>query len=161
MQREPMTKYGYKKIQEEIETLSKERVQVLEEIEIARDHGDLKENAEYHAAKERQGFIDKKVAELNSLLTNSEIIDPSTLTHDKVKFGSTVTVLDYDTDEEETFTIVGSMESNSEKNLISIQTPLARALMGKEEGDDFELKLPSKTQEYEIVKIEYQEISFE
>jgi len=162
MEKELLTARGYEKLTNEIKRLnSVERPKVIQEVQTAREHGDLKENAEYHAAREKQGLIDKKIAELNTLLINSQIVDPKKLDHSKVSFGSTVTIVDVDTDEEFTYTIVGAYEANSDKNIISYHSPLAKSLLGKEEGDEVEVHLPNGVKEYEILKIEFKEIDFE
>ena len=158
MQKQPITEYGRKKLAEELYNLKMvERPKTVEEIDIARGHGDLKENAEYHAARDKLRFIESRIAELGALYDNSQAVDPSKFSHDRVMFGSTVTIMDVDTEEEFTYTIVGTYESNPDKGLISNQTPLAKVLMGKEEGD--EVTLNGKT--YEIVEIGYKEIKFD
>ncbi len=158
MQNQPITKYGRQKLGEELHNLKMvERPQTVEEIDIARSHGDLKENAEYHAAREKLRFIESRIAELGSLYDNSREVDPSKFSHDKVMFGSTVTITDIDTEEEFTYTIVGTYESNPDVGFISNQTPLAKVLMGKEEGD--EVSLNGKT--YEIDEVYYKEIKFD
>ncbi len=159
---EPMTMYGYEKLQTEVKDLKEvKRPQVVKDIEEALEHGDLKENAEYHAAKEMQKNIDNRLADLSEILGNSQIVDPSQLEHAKISFGSTVVMTDMDTDEEYTYTIVGGSESNPDLGLISFGSPLAKQLLGKEEGDEVKVRLPSGEKEYEIEEVKYQEIVFE
>lgn len=158
---EPMSKQGFDKLSKELKNLKEvERPKVAEEIDIARAHGDLKENAEYHAAKEKQSFIEYKISEISNMLANAEVIDPKSLKHDKVSFGSTVTILNCDTDEEKTYTIVGTTESDPARGLISFSSPLANGLIGKEAGDEVTIKLPSGDTDFEILKIEFKEIGF-
>ncbi|MRI83703.1 MAG: transcription elongation factor GreA [Nitratiruptor sp.] len=158
--KEPMTAYGYQKIEREFAALQEERPKVVEEIERAKEHGDLRENAEYHAAKERLAFIDARLAELADLLARAQVIDPSKLPHDRVSFGSTVLLLDIEEDEVIEYTIVGATESDPEHGLISYNTPLARALLGKEEGDEIQVKLPKGEIDFEILKVYYKPIEF-
>jgi transcription elongation factor GreA len=159
---EPMTIYGYEKLQAEVKDLKEvKRPGVVKAIEDALEHGDLKENAEYHAAKEQQKTIDNRLAELQEILGNAQIVDPSELAHSKVSFGSTVVMTDMDTDEEVTYTIVGGAESNPEIGLISFNSPLAKQLLGREEGDEVKMRLPGGTKEFEIDEVKYQEIVFE
>ena len=159
---EPMTLFGYEKLQTEVKNLKEVvRPQIVKDIEEALEHGDLKENAEYHAAKEAQKNIDNRLAELAGLLGISRIVDPSELEHAKISFGSTVVMTDMDTDEELTYTIVGGCESNPDMGLISFGSPLAKQLLGREEGDEVKVRLPGGEKEYEIDEVKYQEIIFE
>ena len=159
---EPMTIYGYEKLQAEVKDLKEvKRPDVIKAIEEALEHGDLKENAEYHAAKEQQKNIDNRLAELQEILGNAQIVDPSELTHAKVSFGSTVVMTDMDTDEEVTYTIVGGAESNPDAGLISFNSPLAKQLLGREEGDEVVVQLPGGKKEFEIDEVKYQEIIFD
>jgi transcription elongation factor GreA len=158
MQKQPITIEGRKRLGKELYNLKMvERPKTVEEIDIARGHGDLKENAEYHAAREKLRFIESRIAELGALYDNSQAIDPSMFAHKSVMFGSTVTLVDINTEDEVTYTIVGTYESNPDKGLISNLTPLAKAMMGKEEGD--EVTINNKT--YEIENICYKEISLD
>lgn len=150
---------GYDLLVEEFKFLLEvEKPKVAEEKLVAAAQGDRSENADYHAAKEKLRFIDKRLFYLNSMIQKSQIIDPSSYPHVKVGFGSTVKVLNLDTDEEETYTLCGVLETEPEHGLISIHSPIARALLGKEVGDDFKIKLPKITKEYEIEEIEYKNI---
>ncbi len=159
---QPMTLFGYNKLQAEVKDLKEvKRPDIVKAIEEALEHGDLKENAEYHAAKEAQKNIDNRLAELAEILGNSQIVDPSELAHAKVSFGSTVVMTDMDSDEEFTYTIVGGCESNPDNGLISFNSPLAKQLLGKEEGDEVKVKLPSGEKEFEIDEVKYQEIIFD
>jgi len=159
---EPMTLFGYEKLQAEVKDLKEvKRPEVVRAIEEALEHGDLKENAEYHAAKEMQKNIDNRLAELQEILGNSQIVDPSELEHARVSFGSTIYMTNLATDEEVTYTIVGGSESNPDIGLISFNSPLAKQLLGKEEGNEVKVRLPGGEKEFEIDEVKYQEIVFE
>jgi transcription elongation factor GreA len=161
MNKQPITSHGYQKLGNELHDLKMvQRPKTVEEIDIARSHGDLKENAEYHAAREHLRYIEKRMSELAELYDNVQEVDPSVFNHDKIRFGSTITLVDLDDDKESTYTIVGTYESNPEKSLISTLSPLARQLMGKEEGDEVTIQLPAGEKEYEVLSIHYQEIKF-
>ncbi len=156
MQKEPMLRETYERLTEELERLkSVERVAIAKAIDEARALGDLKENAEYHAAKEKQGLMEARIIELTDLTGRAQVIDPSTLAHDRVSFGSTVTLVDQETDEEHTYTVVGSQESDPTRGLISLQSPMARALLGKEEGDEVELVLAGGKKTFDIEEITF------
>ncbi|QOG13098.1 transcription elongation factor GreA [Arcobacter sp. FWKO B] len=159
MDKEPMTKTGYEQITGELSHLkSVERPATLIAIEEARQLGDLKENAEYHAAREKLKIIDAKIAELNDTITKAIIIDPATLPHDRVSFGSTVLMIDVASGEEITYTIVGSTESDPTNGLISFNSPLAKQLLGKVEGDELKATLPGGKKEFEIERVYYKEV---
>ena len=154
-----MLKVTYNKLSEELEQLkTTERGVIAAIIDEARAQGDLKENAEYHAAKEKQGLMEARIAELTDIVGRAQVVDPSTLAHNRVSFGSTVQLTDQNTDEEISYTIVGGTESNPTKGLISIQSPMARVLIGKEEGDEVSLTLPSGKRTYDIEEVSYKEI---
>jgi transcription elongation factor GreA len=156
MERIPMTHEGYKALENEINKLkSVERPSVIRMIEEARAHGDLSENAEYHAAKERQAFIEGRVIELEDQLGRAEVIDVSKLSGTTVKFGATVTLADEDTGEKRKFQIVGDLESDAKRGRISISSPIARALIGKGKGDTVEVAAPGGARSYEILKVEF------
>jgi transcription elongation factor GreA len=156
MEKIPMTAAGYARLESEIKRLKTiERPGVIRQIEEARAHGDLSENAEYHAAKERQGFIEGRVMELEDKISRAEIIDVSKLSGPTVKFGATVTLIDEDTDEKSKYQIVGEMEADVKEGRISITSPLARALISKTKGDTVEVVTPGGGRSYEILKVEY------
>jgi transcription elongation factor GreA len=147
---------GYDLLVEEFKyLLEEEKPKVAHEKLVAAAQGDRSENADYHAAKEKLRFIDKRLFYLNKMIQNSKIIDPSLHSHTKVSFGSSVDVINIDTEEEERYTICGVLESEPENGLISIHSPLAKAMIGKSEGDEFKIRLPKESKEYEIEKIEY------
>lgn len=155
MEKIPMTRRGFTALDEELKLLkSVERPAVIRAIAEAREHGDLSENAEYHAAREKQSFIEGRVKELEALVSLAEVIDPSKFSG-SIKFGATVTLADEDSGEEKTYQIVGEAEANIEKNLLNIRSPLARALIGKEEGDSVEVKTPGGDRGYEILKVRF------
>jgi transcription elongation factor GreA len=156
MERIPMTAAGFKSLEEEINQLKNvERHAVIAMIAEARAHGDLSENAEYHAAKERQSFIEGRVMELEDQIGRAEVIDVSKLSGNSVKFGATVTLVDEDTDEKRKFQIVGDVESDAKNGRISISSPIARALIGKSKGDTVEVTTPGGARSYEILKVEF------
>jgi transcription elongation factor GreA len=150
-----MTPRGAQLMNEELVRLRADRPRISHDIGVARDHGDISENAEYHAAKERQGLNEAKIRDLEDKLSRAEIIDPKTLSGDKVKFGATVTLTNLDTDEEVTYQIVGADEADIDKGLISISAPLARSLIGRSVGDDVVVKLPAGDRNYSIGAVEY------
>lgn len=154
MQKVPMLAEGYEKLTADLKALREERPRIVDAIEEARAHGDLSENAEYHAAKERQGQVEAQIAELEDKTSRAQIIDPATLSGDKVVFGATVTVLDED-DKPLTYQIVGQAESDAKRGRVSYESPLARALIGKAVGDEVEVTVPSGEKFYMIDKIEF------
>jgi transcription elongation factor GreA len=157
MQKIPMTPDGYRKLQEELDRLIKvERPKNIQEIAEARAHGDLSENAEYHAAKERQSFIEGRIQELQDKLARAEVIDPSKINHDRVTFGAKVKVLDLEADEEYVFRLVGTDEADAKNGKISVSSPVGRALLGKEVGDTVTINAPARRIEYEIVEIAFE-----
>ncbi len=156
MEKVPMTAAGYNRLQEELKHLKTvERPNVIKAIAEAREHGDLSENAEYTAARERQSFIEGRVAELEDKISRAEVIDPTKLSGNSVKFGATVTLADEDTDEEITYQIVGQDESDIKNGMLSIQAPLARALINKSVGDSVEVSTPGGSKVYEIVTVAF------
>lgn len=158
MQQEPMTNKDYDDLTAKLSDMKLvQRPKILIAIEEARQLGDLKENAEYHAAKEDQANINKRIAELEDVITRVIIIDPSSLTHDKISFGSTVKLIDVDNEEEILYTLVSSPHSNPEAGKISFHSPLAKQLLGKSEGDEFIAKLPAGKKEFEIEEVYYDE----
>lgn len=156
MQKVPMTKKGAERLQKELKNLKVvERPAIIAAIAEARAHGDLSENAEYHAAREKQSFIEGRIHELEYAVSCAEVIDTAALKGDKVVFGATVLLMDEDTEAEQTYQIVGQYEADLEHGLISIQSPLARALIGKSVGDSVEVASPKGGKSYEILNVEY------
>jgi transcription elongation factor GreA len=156
MDKVPMTIEGYKKLESELHRLKvEERPRIIQQIADAREHGDLAENAEYHAAKEAQGLNEAKVADLEDKLSRAEVIDPSKLSGNTVKFGATVTLADEETGDKVKYKIVGEHEASVRDGKISISSPIARALIGKSKGDTAEVATPKGARSYEILKIEY------
>ncbi|WP_165455756.1 transcription elongation factor GreA [Paracoccus subflavus] len=156
MDKIPMTRSGYAALERELGDLkSRERPAIIRQIAEAREHGDLSENAEYHAAREKQGFIEGRIKELESILSRAEVIDTAKLTG-SVKFGAIVHVVDEDTDDERTYQIVGEAEADIERGLLNIRSPLARALIGKDVGDSVEVTTPGGQRSYEILAIRYE-----
>lgn len=156
MERVPMTVEGYKALETELQRLkSQERPRIIQAIAEARAHGDLSENAEYHAAKEAQGMNEAKVAELEDKLGRADVIDTTKLSGDSVKFGATVELVDEDTEEEVTYKLVGDLEADVKSGKVSISSPIARALIGKAVGDSVEVTTPKGSRSYEILKISW------
>ena len=155
MEKIPLTRLGAELLETEMKNLkSVERPAVIKAIAEARELGDLKENAEYHSAREKQGFIEGRIKELESVLGRAEIIDPTNLSG-TVKFGATITLVDEDTDEENTYQIVGEPEADIEKGKLNIMSPLARSLIGKEEGDSIDVRTPGEIKSYEIISVNF------
>jgi transcription elongation factor GreA len=152
----PITKEGYQRVVEELNKLKKiERPDIIKKIAEARSHGDLKENAEYHAARERQSFIEGRIGYLEGIIADSKVIDPLTFSGTKVLFGATVTILDLNTDEETRYKIVSEVESDPKNGKISVTSPIGRALIGKNEGDELKVQTPSGIKEYEVVEVQF------
>lgn len=157
MQKFPMTVTGEQALQDELKKLkSEDRLRVIADIAEAREHGDLKENAEYHAAREQQGFIEGRIQDIEAKLSNAQVIDVTTISHTgKVIFGTTVSIVNVETDEALTYQIVGDDEADIKQNRISVSSPIARALIGKEEGDVVGVNVPSGLVEYEIDEVKH------
>ena len=156
MEKVPMTAGGLVALEEELRQLKfVERHEVIKAIEVAREHGDLSENAEYHAAREKQSFIEGRVLELESVISLADVIDPGKLSGEIVRFGATVKLVDEDTDDESTFQIVGTYEANIEDGKLSITSPTARALIGKSLGDSVDVTTPGGSKSYEIMAVDY------
>ncbi|WP_196216686.1 transcription elongation factor GreA [Paracoccus shanxieyensis] len=155
MEKIPMTRAGFNQLDAELRDLrTVERPAVIRAIAEAREHGDLSENAEYHAAREKQSFVEGRIKELEGLISRAEVIDPAKLSG-SIKFGATVTLLDEATEEERTYQIVGESEADLERGLLNIRSPLARALIGKDEGDSVEVVTPGGGKSYEIMSIRF------
>jgi transcription elongation factor GreA len=156
MEKVPMTGEGYHALDDELKRLkTRERPSAIAAISEARQHGDLSENAEYHAAKDRQGWIEGRIAEIEDRIARAQIIDVSKLSGAQVKFGATVSVMDEDTEEKARYQIVGEHEADVRSGKISIASPIARAMIGKEKGDVVEVNTPGGVKAYEIVKVEW------
>ncbi|HEX6860535.1 MAG TPA: transcription elongation factor GreA [Caulobacteraceae bacterium] len=156
MEKVPMTAEGYTALDEELKRLKTvERPNVIAAIAEARAHGDLSENAEYHAAKDRQGWIEGRIAEIEDKMARAQVIDVSKLSGSQVKFGATVSVVDEDTEEESRYQIVGEHEADVKRGLISVTSPLSRSMIGKEVGDVVEVNTPGGVKAYEILKVEW------
>lgn len=156
MDKIPMTAAGHSALEAELKhRASTERPRIIASISEARSHGDLSENAEYHAAKEQQSLNEGRIAELESMIARAEIIDPTKLKGDTITFGATVTVVDEDTDEEKVYQIVGEAESDVKQGRVSIGSPIARALVGKKVGDTVEVATPGGGKSYEVLKIKF------
>ncbi len=152
----PITKDGFEKISEELKHLKKvDRPDIIKKIAEARSHGDLSENAEYHAARERQSFIEGRIGYLEGIIADAQIIDVSKLSGDKVLFGATVVLMDVENESEIQYTLVGEVESDPKKGKISVSSPIGRSLVGKSEGDEVKVVTPSGVREYEILEVKY------
>jgi transcription elongation factor GreA len=155
-ERVPMTPKGAAKVREELARLKAERPKISRDIGTARDHGDISENAEYHAAKERQGMVEAQIKDLEDKISRSEVIDPTRLSGTRIRFGATVSLANVETDEKVTYQIVGADEANIDEGTISISAPLARALIGKEVGDELTVSLPIGKRTYEVLEVLFQ-----
>ena len=154
----PITASGLRRLKDELKQLQTvERMKISREIEVARGHGDLRENAEYHAAKEKQSHIEGRILNLNDWIARAEVIDVSKLSGDKVVFGATVKLLDVETDKEVTYTLVGELEADIKRRLISVTSPLARGLIGKAVGDLVTVQSPGGAREYEVVEVLFED----
>ncbi|HAG52852.1 MAG TPA: transcription elongation factor GreA [Alphaproteobacteria bacterium] len=160
MERVYITIYGLEKLKTELDHMkSVERPAIIEAIAEARSHGDLSENAEYHSAKEKQSFIEGRIQELEAKISTASVVDPTKINEEKVVFGATVRVVDVDTEEEKSYAIVGQDEADIDKNLISVSSPIARALIGKVEGDEASFTTPGGKRTFEIEEVKYQAIN--
>jgi len=154
--RVPMTRAGYEKLKDELRRMkTRERPAIVKEIETARAHGDLSENAEYHAAKERQGHIEGRISQIEDRLARAQVIDTEGLTPDAVRFGATVVLVDVDTDEEVAYTLVGEDEADATQGFISVTSPVARALLGRAVDDEVQVRVPKGTRQLEIREIRF------
>ena len=156
MQKFPMTTGGHAALEAELKQLKNhDRGEIINAIAVAREHGDLKENAEYHAAKEKQGFIEGRIQELETKLALAQVIDVTKMSGETVKFGATVGLVNVDTEAEVTYQIVGEDEANVKQGKISVTSPIARAMIGKEAGDEIEVMAPGGAKGYEILAVDY------
>ncbi|MEO0622128.1 MAG: transcription elongation factor GreA [Pseudomonadota bacterium] len=156
MDKIPMTRQGYDALNEELKTLKhEERPAVIKAIAEAREHGDLSENAEYHSAREKQSFIEGRIKELEGMIGRADVIDPAKMSGTTVRFGATVELVDEDTDEEKTYQIVGEAEADIQAGKLNMNSPLARTLIGKEEGDSVEVVTPGGGKSYEILAVKF------
>ncbi len=157
MNRVPVTKAGHEALRNELKRLKTiDRPRISREIGVAREHGDLSENAEYHAAKDKQGLVEARISYLEDRLSRAEVIDPAVLSGERVVFGATVVLLDLDNDVEVTYRVVGEDEADLERGLISISSPIARAMIGKVVDDEVELKTPRGSRRYEILEVRFE-----
>jgi transcription elongation factor GreA len=154
-ERVPMTPKGAAKVRDDLARLKAERPKISRDIGTARDHGDISENAEYHAAKERQGMVEAQIKDLEDKLARSEVIDPTRLSGSRIRFGATVSLSNLETDEQVTYQIVGADEANIDEGTISVSAPLARALIGKEAGDEVTVTLPGGKRSYEVLEVQF------
>ena len=156
MEKVPITKTGYEALHAELKTMKDiERPSIIKAIAEAREHGDLSENAEYHSAKEKQSFIEGRIKELESLISRANVIDPAKMSGTTIRFGATVALIDEDTEEERTYQIVGEPEADINNGRLNMRSPLARALIGKEEGDSVEFTTPGGARSYEVLGVRY------
>ena len=162
MQKVPITAYGHRRLQEQLHKLKvQDRPRIINAIAEARAHGDISENAEYDAAREEQAFAEAKINEIENLLARSEVIDPTRISSHIAVFGCTVELLNVDNDETVVYCVVGDPDAVPEKNLVGLSTPIARAILGREVGDEIKVRAPGGDQEFEITEIRYVEIPFE
>ena len=156
MEKVPVTRTGYDALNAELKTLKEEtRPAVIKAIAEAREHGDLSENAEYHAAREKQSFVEGRIKELEGVISRADVIDPEKMSGTSIKFGATVKIVDEDTDEEKTYQIVGEPEADIDSGKLNMRSPLARGLIGKEEGDSVSINTPGGGRSYEILTVKY------